>query len=420
MIYRIALNEWDLKNRRWAPSREVVDTASRLREEERKMSERKRHNWGVTLGILLGVVLGVVVSKSMDAIPGPVFAEGSGKATVSETATLYRNAARSIAPSVVAITTFERVKMREGGGFSFDRFGVPFYRQPRFREGVQPRGVGSGFIFDAVNGYVMTNNHVVADSERFVVRLSDKRELEAKLIGTDPQTDVAVLKVDSEKLSSAVLGDSDQMEVGDPVLAVGNPFGLLEQTVTAGIISAKGRRGLNLTNYEDFLQTDAAINVGNSGGPLVNTNGEVIGVNTAIFSRSGGYQGIGFAIPINQARKIAQKLIGGGEVIRGWMGVEMQDLLPSELKRMKIDHGASVEGVYINGPAKHAGLLPGDILLEFDGKPVVASGDVKDLVAELVPGAKVNLKVLREAQPKDLEMVVGKQPRDVGNMRNTE
>jgi len=386
-----------------------------------KMAERKKHNWAVTLGIVFGVVLGVVVSKLMDRVPGPVFAEGKAQRTVSEATNLTRLAAKSIAPSVVAITTLERVRMREGGGIGFDRFGVPFYRQPRLKEGLQPRGVGSGFIFDAVNGYIMTNNHVVADAESYIVRTSDKRELEAKLVGTDPQTDIAVLKIESENLSSSVLGDSDQIEVADPVLAVGNPFGLLEQTVTAGIISAKGRRGLNLTNYEDFLQTDAAINVGNSGGPLVNANtGEVVGVNTAIFSRSGGYQGIGFAIPINQARKIAQKLIKDGAVVRGWLGVEMKDLTPKELKSLKLDNGASVEGVYIGGPAKKAGLLPGDILLEFNGKPVSSSGDVKDLVAEMEPASAVQMKVRRKEELKTLSLTVGVQPKDHGQSKNSE
>lgn len=366
----------------------------------------------MTLSLLLGVVVGVVVSKAMDTIPGPVFAEGAGKRPVSETATLYRNAAKTIAPTVVAITSFERVRFREGGGFAYDRFGVPFYRAPRIKDGLQPRGVGSGFIFDSTNGYIMTNNHVVAEGESFIVRTSDKKELEAKLIGTDPQTDIAVLKVEPVNLTAAILGDSDQVEVADPVLAVGNPFGLLEQTVTSGIISAKGRRGLNLTNYEDFLQTDAAINVGNSGGPLVNTNGEVIGVNTAIFSRSGGYQGIGFAIPINQARKIAEKLIKTGNVVRGWMGVDPQDLTTQEKRRMKIEHGASVEGVFIGGPALKAGIQPGDILTEISGKPVHGANDVKDLLADLDPGQSVDVKLRRKDETLTVKVVVGLQPKD--------
>ena len=379
------------------------------------MAEQKRHNWTMTLSLLMGVVLGVVVSKSMDAIPAPVFAEGTGKRPVSETATLYRNAAKTIAPTVVAITTFERVRVREGGGFAYDRFGVPFYRSPRIRDGLQPQGVGSGFIFDSANGYIMTNNHVVAKGESFIVRTYDKKELEAKLIGGDPQTDIAVLKVDPANLAAAVLGDSDQVEVADPVLAVGNPFGLFEQTVTSGIISAKGRRGLNLTDYEDFLQTDAAIHVGNSGGPLVNTNGEVIGVNTAIFSRSGGYQGIGFAIPINQARKIAQKLIKTGSVVRGWMGVDPKDLTPQEMRRFKIEQGASVEGVFIGGPALKAGVQPGDILVEIGGKAVQGANDVKDMLADLEPGQTVEVKLIRKNETLTKKVIVGQQPKDFDN-----
>jgi serine protease Do len=303
----------------------------------------------------------------------------------------------------------------------FDAFGLPFYRHPKLKEGLTPRAAGSGFIFDSTNGYILTNNHVIAEGDSYVVRLPDKREIEARLVGNDPQTDVAVLKIDADKLTAATLGDSSQLEVGDWVLAVGNPFGLLEQTVTAGIISAKGRRGLGLSNYEDYLQTDAAINQGNSGGPLVNLNGEVVGINTAIFSRSGGYQGIGFAIPINQAKTIATKLINGGKVVRGWMGVEVKDLTAAEDKRLGLPEntGAIVEGVYLRGPAQQAGLLPGDVLLSLDGKPVHNSSDIRDIVAEMDPGSKVELEVRRKDETKKLSVTLGIQPKDWGlNKKN--
>ena len=381
---------------------------------------RQKANWSVTLGIILGVMVGVVVSKTMDHFPTPVMADGgNGKKVALDQAALFRNASKSIAPAVVAVTTLQRVRYQEGGGFAFNDLGMPFYKRPRIREGLYPRGVGSGFIFDATNGYVLTNNHVVAEGESFVIRMSDHRELEAKLVGSDPQTDVAVLKVDAAQLTAAPLGDSDALEVGDWVLAVGNPFGLLEQTVTAGIISAKGRRGLGISNYEDFLQTDAAINQGNSGGPLVNLNGEVVGINTAIFSKSGGYQGIGFSIPINQAKKIALKLIKGGSVVRGWMGVKVKDLTPADAKRLNLEEsGATVEGVYLRGPAQQAGLLPGDILMKVDGKSIRNSSDIRDAVAEMEPGSKVDVIIKRKEELKTLKLTVGSQPKDWGLDKN--
>jgi serine protease Do len=380
----------------------------------------ERRNWPVTIGIIMGVLLGVLLAKTLDHWVFPARADGAnGKKAATEQAEIFRNASKLIGPSVVNITTLARVRFAEGGGLDFDDFGMPFYRRPRIKEGMQPRGLGSGFVFDAENGYILTNNHVVAGGEFFIVRLADKREVEAKLVGADPQTDVAVLKIEGFDLNAAALGDSDAAEVGDWVLAVGNPFGLLEQTVTAGIISAKGRRGLGLSNYEDYLQTDAAINQGNSGGPLVNLSGEVIGINTAIFSRSGGgYQGIGFAIPINQAKKIARKLIETGSVKRGWMGVEVKDTSSPEKGIAQADTGTTVEGVYLRGPAQQAGLLPGDVLLEIDGKPVRNAGEMRDLVAEMEPGRKVDVRIKRKDESKTISVTVGTMPKDWGNVRS--
>jgi serine protease Do len=372
-----------------------------------------KRNWSVTLGIVMGVLLGVVLAKTLDYWFYPARADGAdGKKIAIEQAEIFRNASKLIGPSVVNITTLQRVRFQEGGGLDFDDLGTPFYRRPRIKEGLQPLGHGSGFVFDAENGHILTNNHVVANGESFIVRLADKREIEAKLVGADPQTDVAVLKIDGAGLTAAALGDSNAAEVGDWVLAVGNPFGLLEQTITAGIISAKGRRGLGLSNYEDFLQTDAAINQGNSGGPLVNLNGEVIGINTAIFSRSGGYQGIGFSIPINQAKKIARKLIDSGSVQRGWMGVEVKDTLNGPEKS---DNGTLVDGVYLRGPAQQAGLLPGDTLLEIDGKAVHNASEMRDIVAEIEPGRKVDVRIKRKEETKSLTITIGAMPKDWGS-----
>jgi serine protease Do len=292
------------------------------------------------------------------------------------------------------------------------------------REGWQVRGIGSGFIYDKTNGYILTNSHVVEGGEEragreWWVRFADKRELPAKLIGADPKTDVAVLQVKAEGLAAVTLGDSDKIEVADSVLAVGNPFGLLEQTVTAGIISAKARRGLGLSSYEDFLQTDAAINQGNSGGPLVNLEGHVIGINTAIYSRTGGYQGVGFAIPINQADKIARKLIQDGRVVRGWMGIEARELTQPQAKRLKLSEGTGllVEKRFRNSPAAQGGVELGDVIVKLAGREIRSAEELRDLIAELEPGKKVPVQVVREArggrlETLDLTVTLGEQPQE--------
>ena len=369
-----------------------------------------QRNGAVTLGIILGVLLGVVLSKAMDHFATPVRAAGEeGKRIATEQSEIFRKAARTIAPSVVAITTLQKVRMQEGGEFRIEN-GMPFYKPPRIKEGLYPMGAGSGFVIDAKSGYVLTNNHVVSEGMSWIVRLPDKRELEAKLVGVDPQTDIAILKIDAAGLTPAVYGDSSKVEVGDWVLAVGNPFGLLEQTVTAGIISAKGRQ-LGLSNYEDYLQTDAAINMGNSGGPLVDIDGAVIGINTAIMSKTGNYEGIGFAIPINQAKDVALKLIHSGKVVRGWMGVEVKDLT---------EGGASVEGVYLHGPAQKAGILPGDVLLNINGKAIRSARDISVMVAGLEPSTSVPVKLKRNTEVKSLHVVLGNQPADWNANKNGE
>ncbi len=382
-----------------------------------------KRSTSMTLSICLGVIVGVVVSKALDHWPTPVMADSQAtdaKKVVNEQAMTFRIASKKIAPSVVNVFTIQKVRQQVGGGLAFDNDGVPFFRRPKIKEGSALAGIGSGFVFDDKNGYILTNNHVVSSGEAWRVRLADKREFDAKLVGTDPQTDVAVLKIEAPDLTAAQLGDSDDLEVGDWVLAVGNPFGMLEQTVTAGIISAKGRKGLNLSNYENFLQTDAAINPGNSGGPLVNVNGDVVGINTAIISKNAGYQGVGFSIPINQAKRIATKLIKGGTVVRGWMGVQVKPLTAADFKQLELPagEGVSVEAVVLRGPAHKAGLLPGDILMEVNGKPVRNPDDIHDAVADMEPGSKVNLVLKRKDDRKGIletlkeTMTIGTQPKD--------
>ncbi len=389
-----------------------------------------KRSWPITLGIALGICLGVVVFKAMDHWNNPALADGrEGRRAASQHSETFRYAAKVIAPAVVNITTTQRVAVHIPAQHFYDDQGLPFYKPPQIKEGMRPKGIGSGFIFDAKNGYILTNNHVVDGGDQWIVRLSDKRELQAKLVGSDSQTDVAVLQIDiGTGLTAAELGNSDDgCEVGDWVLAVGNPFGLLEQTVTAGIISAKGRKGIGLSNYEDFLQTDAAINMGNSGGPLVNLDGQVIGMNSAIYSKTGGYQGIGFAIPINQARKIADQIVHNQShaVVRGWMGVTLKDIEPSDAKRLNLDYGVVVDGVYMKGPAHLSGILPGDILLKIENKPIRSTGDIPALVAEMRPGAKITVTAIRKEEGKSFEdknfkVTIGNQPKDFGTKRNEE
>ena len=315
----------------------------------------------------------------------------------------FRAAAKRVRPAVVAVGTSQTV---EGGAAPF---GLPedflrrfFGREPdespvpqrKFRR----QGLGSGVIVDP-DGYILTNNHVVAGADEITVRLADGREFKAEVVGADPPTEIAVIRIKADLLPAAELGDSDSLEVGDWVLAVGSPFGL-EQTVTSGIISATGRAGVGIADYESFLQTDAAINPGNSGGPLVNMRGQVVGINTAIASRSGGYMGVGFAVPINLARDIMSRIREKGEVVRGWLGVAIQKLTPEMADSMKLggQEGALVSQVFEGGPTDKAGIKVGDVILELDGKPVKTPADLQNAVAWTEPGKKIPLLILRDGE----------------------
>jgi serine protease Do len=267
--------------------------------------------------------------------------------------------------------------------------------------------MGTGVIVSE-DGYILTNNHVVRGADEVEVILSTNRRLKAKIVGTDKATDVAVLKVSAKGLAAARLGSSENMEVGDWVLAIGSPFGL-DQTVTAGIVSAKGRANVGITDYEDFIQTDAAINPGNSGGPLVNLKGEVIGINTAIASRSGGSSGVGFAIPSDMVRRVMESILDNGRVDRGWLGVGIQDL-DEDLARsfgLKSTRGALVSGVLPAGPAAKAGLKSGDVLLKVAGQEVRDANHLRHLVAGIEPKKKVRLEVFREKQSIEVEVTIG-------------
>ncbi|MDA8139653.1 MAG: DegQ family serine endoprotease [Desulfobacteraceae bacterium] len=286
-------------------------------------------------------------------------------------------------------------------------FNMPQNMPHKFKR--ELKGLGSGMIMDA-QGYILTNNHVVAGASSIQVLLTDGNEYTAKLVGADPKTDLAVIKINADHpLPHVIFGDSDKLNVGDWVVAIGAPRGL-DQTVTQGIISAKHRRGiLDPSTYQDYLQTDAAINPGNSGGPLINLNGEVIGVNAAIESESGGFEGIGFAIPSNMAVHIARQLIDHGKVVRGWLGVSIKDMTPVVAKEMKMEvtKGALVAEVIKGSPADEAGLKKDDVITQYQGQAIEDASSLQNAVAQTAIGTKASLTVIREGKTKDLTVRIG-------------
>ncbi len=323
-------------------------------------------------------------------------------------------------PAVVNIRT-EKSVSRGHSQFNNEMFNHPFFEQffgPQFRQrqfrNNQPRiqqGQGSGFIISR-DGYILTNNHVVEDADKITVRLSDESSHEARLIGSDPQSDIALIKINSSsRLPVLPLGNSDNLEVGEWVIAIGNPFGL-DQTVTVGVVSAKGRSEVGLNEYENFIQTDAAINPGNSGGPLLNAQGEVIGINSALYSRSGGYMGIGFAIPIDMAKSITRQLKNDGKVTRGWLGVVIQNIDDNlaESFGLKNNSGVLISEVQAGSPADDAGLRDGDIVLKVAGKRVDNVSELRNRIALIHPGKSTGLTIFRNGQKRNISVRIGEQP----------
>ncbi|MGE8359771.1 Do family serine endopeptidase AlgW [Pseudomonas sp.] len=300
----------------------------------------------------------------------------------------------------------------------------PLFEDPQFRrffgdnlpkQRRMESSLGSAVIMSS-EGYLLTNNHVTSGADQIVVALKDGRETLARVIGSDPETDLAVLKIDLENLPSITLGRSDNIRIGDVTLAIGNPFGV-GQTVTMGIISATGRNQLGLNTYEDFIQTDAAINPGNSGGALVDAYGNLVGINTAIFSKSGGSQGIGFAIPVKLALEVMQAIIEHGQVIRGWLGIEVQPLTPELAESFGLEGrpGIVVAGIYRDGPAQKAGLQPGDLILNIDGEPAGDGRRSMNQVARAKPGDKIRIEIMRNGKPMMLTAEIGIRPPINGN-----
>ena len=373
---------------------------------------------GAALVALVSLVVGLGISGSLDwlspsrALIGESAPEGRTVTALPDFVAL----AKRMKPVVVNISTTQvsesRGQQEFGSPFGDDDPFNDFWR--RFFGGPMPRGgpqrqrsLGSGFIIDA-DGSILTNNHVVENAQKIVVKLSDDQEYEAKVVGRDAKTDIAIIKINAKAaLTAASLGDSDHLDVGEWVVAIGNPFGL-DSTVTSGIVSAKGRH-IGQGPYDNFIQTDASINPGNSGGPLINLRGEVIGINTAIFSRTGGNMGIGFAIPINLAKELLPQLRGKGKVTRGYLGVLIQKVTPEIAESLGMDrgYGALVANVSKDGPADKAGVKVGDVIVEFDGKEVKDSGDLPIIVARTAVDKKIRMKVLRDKKELTLNVAVG-------------
>lgn len=312
-----------------------------------------------------------------------------------------------ITPAVVNISTQGHVQLQTNPLFN-DPFFRRFFNVPNQPQERKTQSLGSGVIVDARRGLVVTNNHVIANADQIMVRLNDEREFEATLVGADPETDVAVVQIKGTDLIALPIANSDHLRVGDYVVAIGNPFGL-GQTVTSGIVSALARSGLGITGYEDLIQTDASINPGNSGGALVNLKGELVGINTAIYSQSGGNIGIGFAIPINMVNQVTEQLVQFGEVNRGFLGAEMQNLTPDLATAFGLPsaHGAVLVNVITGSPAEQAGLRAGDVVTSVNSKPVRDAADLRNQVGLMRVGDTLKLEILRDGKRQVINASVG-------------
>jgi len=372
----------------------------------------------VAVCLLTGILIGGVSFYLLDRKMGP----GRGRDTfvapnvprqIIETSKAFSEIASAVSPSVVNIST-TKVMKREAPQFSDDPFFDFFspFRNFKMPKKWKEQSLGSGVIVSA-DGYIITNNHVIEQADEIRVTLFDKRSFKAKMIGADNKTDIAVVKIDADNLRAVPWGDSDRLQVGEFVLAIGNPYGL-SHTVTMGIISAVGRANVGIADYEDFIQTDAAINPGNSGGPLTNINGEIIGINTAIFSRSGGYQGIGFAVPSNMAKLVMSQLVEKGKVTRGWLGVTIQEMTPELAQKfgIKSEKGALVGDIAKGSPAEKSGIKRGDIILEYNGKKITDVGSLRNMVAQSRVGSEIQIIILRGGKEYSVKVAIVELPKD--------
>ncbi len=399
------------------------------------MFKRCKRGWLITAILIGGFLSGIIFTSHLELAPASFaqdktkisstnFNAAQGRVILQQFSAAFEEAAARVNASVVPI--FSEQVVEERGPFAMpnnqfrDFLGDDFFRRffgnPRSGGGEERqrvRGLGSGVIVSK-DGYILTNNHVVREADKVTVMLGENKKYAAKVIGTDPQTDLAVIKINANNLPAATLGNSDEVRIGQWVIAVGNPFELLH-TVTAGIISAKGRSsvGLDLA-YQDFIQTDASINPGNSGGALADLEGNVIGINTAISSPSGGNVGIGFAIPINMARQVMEELVSKGKVTRGYLALVPQDIDENMAKAWKLKSaaGALVGDVTANGPADKAGIKRGDIIISFNGKKIENSAQLRQVVAQAEPSSTARIVLLRDGREMPVSMVLGERPRD--------
>jgi serine protease Do len=383
-------------------------------------SHRRRAIWAAGALALAGVIAGVHGAQGSN--PPVTLKRDSQPVTRGQLERAsFSDVVKRVSPSVVKITTQTRARRASAGN---DMSGLdPMLRQffggrlPEIRQ--EPlQGLGSGVIISA-DGYIATNNHVVDGADQLLVTLADGRELTAKVVGRDPQTDIAVVKVEAKDLPAVTIADSSKIEVGDRVLAIGNPFGIGE-TVTSGIVSAKGRRvGIlaDVEGYEDFIQTDAAINPGNSGGALVDVDGRLIGINTAILSRSGGFQGVGLAVPANMVSHVADSLVKNGKVVRGYLGVGIQNITPDLADKMELKTrgGALVSEVVPDAPAAKAGLKEGDVITSVNGQKVTDANSLTLAVTAIAPGTKLDLDVLRDGKARQITATAGERSPSKGS-----
>jgi len=371
--------------------------------------------FGILVGGLAFYTLGKITGNQSAYLPYPI--SPNVPRQIIQTSRAFSEIVSAVSPAVVNIST-TKVLRRDSDSLLEDPF-FDFFRpfhDLRIPKKWKEQSLGSGVVVSP-DGFIITNNHVVEKSDEIKVTLLDKKTFRGKIVGADPKTDIAIVKIDASNLPTIPWGDSEQLQVGEFVLAIGNPYGL-SHTVTMGIISAVGRANVGVADYEDFIQTDAAINPGNSGGPLVNIKGELIGINTAIFSRTGGYQGIGFAVPSNMVRPIMSQLIQKGKIIRGWLGVTIQELTPELSQKFGLEKsiGALVSDVAKGSPAERSGVMRGDIILEFNGKEVKDVGNLRNMVAQSKVGSDVSIKILRSGKEYTVRLVIAELPREVAEV----
>jgi len=395
------------------------------------MINKKRFYLSTVFILVLGVFVGLILSSHLDITSQlPAKSQISSKSIdiLTQLSEAQSEVAAVATPSVVNISTTRLISSRDEA--PFDLFDDPFFKrffgeqfpqqQPNVPKKHKEQSLGSGVIVSD-DGYIVTNNHVIEKAQEIKVLLSNKRDYKAKLIGADPKTDIAVIKIDVKGLTPLPWGDSNKLKVGEIVFAIGNPFAL-NQTVTMGVISAVGRANVGIADYEDFIQTDAAINPGNSGGALVNARGELIGINTAILSRTGGYQGIGFAVPSSMAKQVMESLLKHKKVVRGWLGVSIQEVTSDLAEEFGVKDlkGALVSGVMKGSPAEKAGIRQGDVILEYNGKVIEDTGHLRNNVSQTPINTTVQVKLLRDRKEIAVEVKVAELPKKLAESSSHE